>query len=290
MYKLPESELIINADGSIYHLHLLPEQIANDIIVVGDPQRVDVISSRFDSVEHRIVNREFVTHTGYLNGKRLTVLATGIGTDNIDIVFNELDALVNVDLQSRVIKNNHHSLNVVRIGTSGALQADIPVDSFVFSEFGLGMDGLLNFYENSKLAINEDITEEFINQTNYPVTLAKPYIVQASDSLKTRIGKDIIKGITATASGFYGPQGRALRLNPAINNLNDKLRDFRFNEHRITNFEMETSALYGLGKMLGHNAATVCAIIANRFSKTFSKDYKKSVSNLIDLVLTRLTS
>lgn len=290
MQKLGESELILNGDGSIYHLHLRPEHIAKDIIIVGDPQRVELISNYFDSIEYKIFNREFITHTGYLNGKRLTVLASGIGTDNIDIVLNELDALVNIDLENRIPFEKQKSLNIIRIGTSGALQLDIPVDSFVFSSFGLGMDGLLNFYKGRDNIIDNKLTNAFIEQTNYPQTLAKPYVVSASEVLENLLGEGLIKGITATASGFYGPQGRIIRLNPEVENLNDRLRDFFFEDRRITNFEMETSALYGLGKLLGHNTATVCAIIANRYSKTFSKDYKKSVIKLIELVLNRLTT
>lgn len=289
MNPIAESELILNADGSIYHLHLLPEHIAENIIVVGDPQRVELISSLFERIEVKVVNREFVTHTGYFNGKRVTVLATGIGTDNIDIVLNELDALVNIDLKYRTIKEEHKSLNIVRIGTSGALQKDIPVDSFVFSDFGLGMDGLMNFYSDIDLISEVELTNAFISQTDYPSILAQPYIVKSSEKLKKTIGEGLISGITATASGFYGPQGRTLRLKPAIKNLNDRLRDFSFEDKRITNFEMETSALYGLGRQLGHETATVCAIIANRYSGTFSKDYKKAVISLIEIVLNRLT-
>jgi uridine phosphorylase len=289
MKHLAESELIVNEDGSIYHLHLKPEHIAKDIIVVGDPQRVALISSKFDSIEHQIVNREFVTHTGTLHGKRITALATGIGTDNIDIVLNELDALVNIDLSTRSIKEKRESLNIIRIGTSGALQADLPVDSFVMSSHGIGMDGLLNFYEAHDSVISKDLTEEFIRQSAYPNQLARPYIVAGSASLKHRLGEGLIEGITATASGFYAPQGRALRLKPAIPQMNELLRDFSYQDLRITNFEMETSALYGLGRMLGHETLTVCAIIANRYSQTFSKDYKATVNKLIDLVLERLT-
>ncbi len=290
MSKLTASELIVNPDNSIYHLHLLPEQIADDIIVVGDPQRVAIISSYFDKIEHKVTNREFVTHTGYFNGKRITALATGIGTDNIDIVMNELDALANIDLINRQIKEEKRSLNIVRLGTSGALQADIPVDSFVFSSYGLGLDGLLNFYAEAPKVVDEEMTEAFIKACSWKPVLARPYIVKASKTLEEKIASGMIKGITATAPGFYAPQGRSLRLELTIENINDTLRDFRYKNERITNFEMETSALYGLGSMLGHNTATVCAIIANRYSQTFSEDYKKTVVKLIELVLNRLTS
>lgn len=290
MSKLEASELIVNPDNSIYHLHLLPHQIADDIIVVGDPQRVEIISNYFDSIEHKVVNREFVTHTGYLNGKRITALATGIGTDNIDIVMNELDALANINLKERTINKEKKSLNIVRLGTSGALQEDIPVDAFVFSEYGLGLDGLLNYYADADQVIDKEMAEAFITHSHWKQSLAKPYVVRASEALTNRISEGMYKGITATAPGFYGPQGRSLRLDLSIENINELLRDFRFNEERITNFEMETSAIYGLGSMLGHQTATVCAIIANRYSKTFSKNYKNTVVKLIELVLERLTS
>jgi len=290
MSRIAESELIINPDGSIYHLHLRPEHIADDIIVVGDPQRVEIISSYFDNIEYKITNREFVTHTGTLNGKRITALATGIGTDNIDIVINELDAIVNIDLEKRIPKTTHHSLNIVRLGTSGALQADIPVDSFVFSQYGLGLDGLLNFYEARDTVIDKELTEAFFEYSKWNADLAKPYIVAGSKDLENRIAEGMFKGITATAPGFYGPQGRQLRLGLMQKNINSSLENFEYNGNRVTNFEMETSALYGLGGMLGHNTATVCAIIANRYTKTFSQNYKQTVVKLIELLLEKLTN
>ncbi|MBN2745628.1 MAG: nucleoside phosphorylase [Bacteroidales bacterium] len=283
-----ESELILNPDGSIYHLHLLPEQIANDIILVGDPNRVYEISKFFDSIEHQISNREFVTHTGYLNHKKLTVIGTGIGTDNIDIVVNELDALVNIDLKTRTNKSNFTSLNLIRLGTSGSLQPDIEVDSFVASEYGLGFDGLLNFYAKSSSVMENLMTEHFIAECHIPSEIARPYIVKCSTDLMNKLAYDYHQGITATASGFYGPQGRTLRLAPQISDLNERLQKFRFEDNRITNFEMETSALYGLGKMLNHNALTICAIIANRPTKTFSKNYHRTIETLIKTTLTRL--
>ena len=290
MNRIAESELIINPDGSIYHLHLRPEHIADDIIVVGDPQRVEIISSYFDNIEYKITNREFVTHTGTINGKRITALATGIGTDNIDIVINELDAIVNIDLEKRVPKTTHRKLNIVRLGTSGALQADIPVDSYVFSQYGLGLDGLLNFYEDRDKVIDRELTEAFFEYSKWNQDLAKPYIVAGSQHLESRIADGMFKGITATAPGFYGPQGRILRLELMQKNINSSLENFSHNGHRITNFEMETSALYGLGGMLGHNTATVCAIIANRYTKTFSQNYKETVVKLIELLLERMTA
>lgn len=288
MGKLEASELIVNPDNSIYHLHIRPEQLADDIIVVGDPQRVEVISNYFDRIEHKVVNREFITHTGYLNGKKITALATGIGTDNIDIVMNELDAVVNIDLENRSIKKEKKSLNIVRLGTSGALQQDIPVDSFVFSKYGLGLDGLLNYYAESEKVCDLELGEAFIQQAQWKNELAKPYVVGCSKSLQEKLSDGMIEGITATAPGFYAPQGRSLRMGLAVPDINERLRDFSYQQERITNFEMETSALYGLGSILGHQTATVCAIIANRYSKTYSKDYKKTVLKLIELTLERI--
>ena len=288
--QIPESELILNPDGSIYHLRLRPGQLSENIIVVGDPGRVEMVSKRFQKVELKIQNREFLTHTGWYDGKRVTVLSTGIGTDNIDIVLNELDALVNIDLGKRVVKKDHTALNIVRIGTSGALQEDIPVDSFVLSSYGLGFDGLLNFYAGGKEINEKAMVKTFIEQASWNKKFAKPYAVKASPVLETRLSEGLITGITATASGFYGPQGRMLRLPPSRPDLNEMLTSFNYNGLRITNFEMETSALYGLSALLGHNACTVCAIIANRIARQYSKGYKKSVEALIDLVLQRLTA
>jgi uridine phosphorylase len=287
--KIAASELIINPDGSIYHLKLKPEHVAKDIIIVGDPGRVEIISNRFDIIEHKIQNREFITHTGIFNGKRITVLATGIGTDNIDIVLNELDAVVNIDLNTSEVKETHTSLNIVRIGTSGALQHDIPVDSFVASSYGMGFDGLLHYYDGTDEINESSICEAFCKHSKWTGSFAKPYIIKGSEELINKIAFDMTQGITATASGFYGPQGRELRLKVSKPDLNPSLTSFGFDGLRITNFEMETSALYGLSKMLGHNSCTVCAIIANRLAKQYSKDYKKSVELMIDVVLERLT-
>jgi len=282
------SELILNPDGSIYHLNLLPEDIADDIIVVGDQHRVERISSFFDKIDVKKEKREFVTHTGWYKGKRITALSTGIGCDNIDIVINELDAIVNIDLHTRKIKETPRKLNIVRLGTSGALQADIPVDSFVISSFGLGFDGLAQFYTTNFEKDELELQQEFVRQVNWKKELNQPYFVKANHELLQRLEEGMIKGITATANGFYGPQGRSLRLAPNVPDLNEKLNEFLYKEHRITNFEMETSALYALSSMLGHSAVTVCAIIANRFTKTFSEDYKKTVDKLIEVVLERL--
>ena len=289
MKKIADSELILNPDGSIYHIMLKPEHLADTVIVVGDQQRVQAISKYFDKIEYKIQHREFVTHTGYYNNKRITVLSTGIGTDNIDIVINELDAVVNIDLETRTIKPDLRSLDIIRLGTSGALQPDIPVDSFVISSHGLGLDGLMNFYNPKTLIFENELTNEFIKQTQWGSDLQKPYIVKGSQKLMDKLGEGLIKGITATASGFYGPQGRVLRIDLAYPELNEKIEAFKFKDYRITNFEMETSALYGLGASLGHNTITICDIIANRLSKQYSMDYKASVEKLIQLVLERLT-
>ncbi len=289
MEKLKESQLIINPDGTIYHLNLKPEDIARTIIVVGDPQRVQKISKHFDKIEFKNQNREIITHTGYLNKKRLTVISSGMGPDNIDIVLNELDALVNIDLKKRIKKPVHTSLNIIRLGTSGAIQPDIPIDSFGLSTYGLGLDGLLNFYRIKKDILENDMMNAFIKHTHWSDKLPKPYVVKCSENLAEKIGKGMIKGITVTAPGFYGPQGRILRLDLQYPDLNKKIESFSFNNERIINFEMETSALYGLGKLLGHNIITVCAIIANRVNEKYSKNYKKPVKKLTELLLERLT-
>jgi len=285
-----ESELILNPDGSVYHIHLRPENIAPTVIVVGDQHRVENISKYFDRVDFKVQSREFVTHTGTLNNRRITVLSTGIGTDNIDIVLNELDAAVNIDLDNRTPKETHTSLDIIRLGTSGALQPHIEVDTFIASAYGLGLDGLLHFYQHGENINEEPIVQAFIEQTQWNEKLPYPYIVKASDKLINKIAPDLQKGITATASGFYGPQGRELRIPLAYPELNKKIEDFQFEGNKITNFEMETSALYALGKILGHNTLTVCDIIANRVNRTYSKDYKKSVNKLIEYVLEKVTS
>jgi uridine phosphorylase len=286
---IAETELILNPNGSVFHLKLLPEHIADNIIIVGDQGRVEMVSKYFDTIDFKVQNREFITHTGTYKGKRIMVLSSGIGTDNIDILVNELDAAVNIDLKTRTIKEQKRSLNIVRIGTSGALQQDIPVDSFVVSTHGLGFDGLLNYYLDLPKVNDNDISEAFIKQTNWNKNLPYPYAVKGSETLINKLGHDLIQGITATAPGFYGPQGRKLRLTPWVEDFNQQLTDFKHNGQRITNFEMETSALYGLGQLLGHQTATVCAIIANRVAKKYSSDYKVAVEKLVQLVLERLT-
>jgi uridine phosphorylase len=287
MHAIPPSELIINPDGSIFHLHVRPEDLASTVLLVGDPGRVKMVSDRFDSIRVTKQNREFLTHTGRVGDKEITVMSTGIGTDNIDIVLNELDALVNIDLTTRMPKSQTTSLNLIRLGTSGALQPDVPVDSFLLSSHGLGLDGLLHFYRSEKV-VDSVLTKAFIEQTNWPDGLNTPYMVEGGSDLLGKLSGTFPMGITATACGFYGPQGRVLRLPARVPDLNERLTAFRHGNHRITNFEMETSALYGLGAMLGHQCATVCAIIANRIQKAYSSNYKLAVEKLIDELLRTL--
>lgn len=285
---IQSSELILNPDGSVYHLNLLPEHIAHDIIFVGDQNRVEKITQFFDSIEFSTQKREFKTQTGIFKGKRITVLSTGIGPDNIDIVMNELDALVNIDLKTRKPKQSLISLNIIRIGTSGSLQADIPVDSFVLSKFGLGLDNMLRSYLIDEIS-NIEMENIFIKHTNWDSKKGRPYAISCSEILENKFGSDRIhKGITATAGGFYGPQGRVLRLNIQDENLNSKMDNFTFEENRITNLEMETAAIYGLGKLLGHQCLSLNAIIANRANGTFSKDPYKAVDELIQYALEKL--
>lgn len=286
--KIKNSELILNPDGSIYHLNLRPEHIAKDIIFVGDQNRVDKITTHFDTIEFSTQKREFKTTTGSYKGKRLTVISTGIGPDNIDIVLNELDALVNINLETRTIKKDLTSLNIVRIGTSGALQSNIPVDSFVLAKYGLGFDGVLHAYD-CKQIFEEDIENAFVAHTKWDSKKARPYIVRNSKKLENVLkGSDVFLGFTATAIGFYGPQGRVLRLPLQDENLNSKIDSFSFNATKVTNLEMETSAIYGLSKLLGHNACSMNAIIANRANKTFSKNPYKVIDDLIIYTLNKL--
>ena len=279
---IKESELILNPDGSIYHLNLRPEQVADTIILVGDPNRVPRVSAYFDTIEFSTQKREFCTHTGTYKGKRLTALSTGIGPDNIDIVINELDALFNIDLHTRKPKEQLTSLNIVRFGTSGSLQANIPVDSFVLSSHGLGMDNMLHAYKDAPNVREIAMEEAFMAHTQWNTDKGRPYIVGCGETLKQRLLTDkVFEGITGTAPGFYGPQGRMLRLPVQDPTLNDKLHSFNYKGYRMTNLEMETSAIYGLSKLLGHQAVSLNAIIANRAAGTFTKDTKKVVENLI---------
>ena len=285
---IQSSELILNPDGSVYHLNLLPENIAHDIIFVGDQNRVEKITQHFEAIEFSTQKREFKTQTGIYKGKRMTIMSTGIGPDNIDIVMNELDALVNIDLKMRQPKETLTSLNIIRIGTSGSLQADIPCDSFVMSKFGLGLDNMLRSYLIENVS-HTSIEDAFIKHTNWDVRKGKPYVIACSEKLEKIIESDQMhKGITATAGGFYGPQGRVLRLEIQDRELNSIMDNFKYEDHRITNLEMETAAIYGLSALLGHNALSLNAIIANRASGTFSSDPYKAVDTLIAYTLDKL--
>ena len=288
MKQIAESELILNDDGSLYHINLLPEDVADTIINVGDPDRVLMVSSFFDKIEVKKQKREFATHTGIYKGKRITVISTGIGTDNIDIVYNELDALVNIDLKTRSVKPSHTSLNLIRIGTSGSLQEDIPSDAFVLSTYGLGLDGLMNYYEceysSEELAMNDAFAK------HYPTLglLPKANFVKGSQKLADKLGGGMFKGITASCAGFYAPQGRVLRYDLKRTDLIKKLHSFKFNDLKITNFEMETGAMYGLARVLGHECCSVNAIVANRMNLTHSHKAHETMMKLITTVLDRL--
>jgi len=289
MTFIEHSELILNSDGSVYHLHLKPTEIAKNIILVGDPGRVSMVSAFFDRIEVKRQNREMITHTGYYKNMHVSVLSTGMGTDNIDIVMNELDALVNIDLDKREEKNTHSTLNIIRIGTSGALQPGIAPNATVVSTHGVGLDGMLYFYRDLDRVMNHGMTDAFISQLSWPANLPRPYIVEGSAPLLKLLGNDFIKGITATAPGFYGSQGRRLRLDVSMPELNEALASYQYGNLKITNFEMETSALYGLGMMLGHNTLTLTNIVANRVDKTFSTDYQIFMKVLIEKVLHSMT-
>ncbi len=283
---IQSSELIINKDGSIFHLHLRPEQIADDIVLVGDPGRIDLIASFMDSTEFRVQNREFVSVTGTYKNKRITLVSTGIGTDNIDIVLNELDALANIDLETREIKPVHRSLNIIRIGTSGGLQDYLPVNSFVVSKKAIGFDGLLNFYAGRNRVSDLALEKAFKTHTGWNPLLTSPYVVDCSETLFNKIHSEKTHaGITISAPGFYGPQGRVLRLPLADPDINSKIEAFSFGGLKITNYEMECSAIYGLSALLGHQALTVCTIIANRVAKNVNSNYHEAIEELIQLIL-----
>ncbi len=283
---LAASELVLNPDGSVYHCNLLPENLADTIILVGDPGRVPVVSSFFDAVDFKTQKREIVTHTGTKNGKRLSVISTGMGTDNIDIVLSELDAVANIDLLKKQLKPAHKQLTFIRMGTSGSLQEDIAPDSFVTSSHGLGFDGLVHYYANSAHLTDTPFVEQFVSEVGWDKKLPRPYLAPADAGLLSKaINLGFLSGVTATATGFYGPQGRVLRLGVQDVDLNEKLSTFRFEDQRIVNFEMETSGIYGLANLMGHRALTINLIVANRFTGQFSADYKKSMQELIGRVL-----
>ena len=290
MRTIPSSELIINDDGSIFHLHLKPEQLAETVLLVGDPGRVEMVASYFDTQECRVSNREFVTITGTYKGKRISVISTGIGTDNIDIVVTELDALANIDFETRQVKPELKQLTLVRLGTSGAIQPDIKVGTILFSRTSIGFDGLLNYYKGRNDVCDLDIEKAFIKHTEWDELLPKPYFIDADKSLFELFRDYTMEGITISAPGFYAPQGRWVRLEPADKELNSKIESFRFGERRITNFEMEGSALAGLSALMGHRAATICTIIAQRVALDVETDYKLFVRNMIEMALDRLTA
>ena len=289
MRIIPNSEFIVNPDGSVFHLHIRPEQLSDKIVMMGDPDRVTLTASFFDSIECDVRSREFHTVTGMYKGKRLTALSHGIGTDNIDIVLNELDALANIDLKQRTIKEKHTRLKLIRLGTSGALQPDIPVgESFLAAKYALGLDGLLHFYADGSKHMHHEMTNAFVQHMKWNPLLPSPYVVGSSESLMEQLAFDYRKGITATSPGFYGPQGRVLRLPLSDEGMNKKIESFTFEGQNITNFEMESSALYGLSLMLGHDALTICLVIANRVTEKFSSNYLPFMEKLIQNTLDRL--
>lgn len=282
------TDLIFNPDGSVFHLHLNPSDIAKDIILVGDPGRVSQVSSHFNKIELKKQNREFNTHTGFIGTRRITVISTGIGTDNVDIVINELDALFNVVPATGLQKNQLTSLTLVRIGTTGGLQKDIPLNSFILTRVAAGFDGVLNFYEGRELITDNKAESEFRKWVSWHDDLPSPYFVKSSDQLFDKLNHDVVTGITVSAPGFYGPQGRTVRLKPVDPELNKKIAAFRYNNMRITNYEMESSALYGLASMLGHQAVAICAMIANRATGEITKEYIPVMDKLISFTLDRL--
>ncbi|MBQ2247989.1 MAG: nucleoside phosphorylase [Tidjanibacter sp.] len=290
MRTIPSSELIINSDGSIFHLHIKPEHLADIVILVGDPGRVEMVASYFDEKECNIASREFRTITGTYKGKRMTVISTGIGTDNIDIVVSELDALANIDFATRQEKEQKRQLTLLRLGTSGAIQPDIPLGSFVFARTSVGFDGLLNYYEGRDGVCDLAIEQAFVEHTGWNPQLPAPYFIDADADLFEHFKDSVVEGITVAAPGFYGPQGRWLRIAPADKQLNSKIESFRYEDRRITNFEMEGSALAGLGALMGHRAGTLCTIIAQRAVKDMNTDYKPFVRQMVEMALDKLAA
>ncbi len=292
--RIPESELIINGDGSVFHIHLKPEELADNVIMVGDPSRVDMIGEYLTDIEFRHASREFVSITGKRNGKRITALSHGIGPDNIDIVMTELDALANVDFETREVKPVHRALNILRIGTSGALHADIPLGSYVLAHISVGFDGVMNWYGNREKVTIPAVEEAFKKHMNWEPTLPSPYFVKASPKIIDLMKDVTIKGVTISAPGFYGPQGRVVRVPLAMPNMLEDIESFRFSEagedYKITNFEMESSPLAGLAAHLGHNASTVCCIIANRYLQSSNPDYKPAIRKLVELCVDRMST
>ena len=287
--KIPASELIINADGSVFHIHLKPEELADTVIMVGDPGRVDMIAEYLTDIEFRHAAREFVSVTGRYNSRRITVLSHGIGPDNIDIVMTELDALANIDFATREVKPEHRTLKILRIGTSGALHADIPLGSYVLSHISVGFDGVMNWYGNREKVTDPAVEEAFKRHMRWDPTLPSPYFVKASDEIIRLFADCTLKGVTISAPGFYGPQGRVVRIPLAMPDMLENIESFRFGEYRITNFEMESAPLAGLARHLGHEACTVCCAIANRYLQSSNPDYKPQIRGLVELALDRMT-
>lgn len=285
MTELTESQLIVNSDGSVYHLSLTPEQLADTVLIMGDQGRVPDVSAFFDTIEYRVANREFISHTGHYKGKRITALSTGIGTDNIDIVMQELDALVNFDLNTRLPKTVRKSISIIRLGTSGAIQPDIPLNSFGLSTHAMGLDNLIYFYQDFPAIVDEEMSAHFARQVDWHPHLTLPYFIKGSEALIGKFSEGTVPGITVTAPGFYGPQGRELHLALTDPGMIDKLQRFHCQSHRITNFEMETSALYGLGALLGHKTLTICALIANRATGEYNANHGKVIRDMIAMVL-----
>ena len=292
--RIPESELIINGDGSAFHIHLKPEELADNVILVGDPGRVDMIADLLDELEFRHASREFVSVTGRRNGKRITILSHGIGPDNIDIVMTELDALANVDFVTREVKPVHRALNILRIGTSGALHADIPLGSFVLSHISVGFDGVMNWYGNRNKITIPAVEEAFKAHMNWEKTLPSPYFARSSDKIINLLRDVTIPGVTISAPGFYGPQGRVVRIPLAMPDMLERIESFRFEDggipYRITNFEMESAPLDGLCTHLGHHAGTVCCIVANRYLKSSNPDYKPYIRRLAEIAVDRMAT
>lgn len=281
-----KTELIVNPDGSMFHLNLLPEDISHKIVIVGDPGRVDLLGSMMQEIRVRKENREFRTITGFYDGNEVTVISSGIGTDNIDILLNELDALVNIDLKTGIPKEETESLSIIRIGTSGGLRADIPAGSCVMAETAIGFDGLLHFYEGYDWLLDTDLSDYLVQYLEWPDTLSYPYSVNASKELMSIFNQEkFIRGITISAPGFYAPQGRRLRLETFDNEINNKLSEFNFRGRTISNYEMESSALYGLSGLLGHKALTICLVIGNRVTGEFIQDYKPHIKALAEIIL-----
>ncbi|MDY3979519.1 MAG: nucleoside phosphorylase [Tidjanibacter sp.] len=289
MRIIPSSELVINSDGSAFHLHLKPEQLADTVILVGDPGRVAMVAEMFDSIECEVSSREFHTVTGICHGRRMSVVSTGIGTDNIDIVVTELDALANIDFATRTVKKEFRRLTILRLGTSGAIQPDIPIGTFLFARTSAGFDGLLNYYAGRNDVCDLKIEQAFMKHTDWNELLPKPYFIDADKELFEHFKDVTTEGITIAAPGFYGPQGRWVRLQPADLQLNEKIESFRYEGRRITNFEMESSALAGLSALMGHRAATICTIIAQRVNKGMNTDYKPFVRKMLEMALVKLS-